>query len=79
MAGSVEWYSDWSILNRTLAVRLYTNEKSEIHSIYVGNMGPTLHYFHLPSVNKGRGWHVFINTGKSIEEEIWPPGNEVPL
>jgi isoamylase len=35
--------------------------------------------FSLPPLPSGRRWHVFANTSASAPQDIYPPGQEVPI
>jgi len=82
--GTQAWTPDWSGGSRVFAFMLCGKHAKQgavrDDDIYVAmNMYWEALPFSLPPLPPGRRWHVFANTGASAPQDIYPPGQEVPI
>ncbi len=82
--GTQAWTPDWSGGSRVFAFMLCGKHAKQgavrDDDIYVAmNMYWEALPFSLPPLPPGRRWHGFANTGASAPQDIYPPGQEVPI
>jgi isoamylase len=82
--GTQAWNADWSDSSRTIAFLLCGNHAKggtvNDDYVYVAmNMHWKTHWFDLPGLPAGLGWHLFANTSMPSPEDSWAPGSEPRL
>jgi glycogen operon protein len=78
--GTRAWVADWSGTSRVLAflARLRGGSPDDVVYAAFNTYWETLP-FEVPTLEDGRTWHVFANTGEEPPADVFVPGTELPL
>jgi glycogen operon protein len=78
--GTHAWTADWSGTSRVLAFQARLRRGNPDDVVYAAfNMYWETLPFEVPTLEDGRAWHVFANTGAQPPADASEPGAEPPL